>query len=82
MFVSSKNKEGIDDLLAMILNSVFSDLVECKMFIPYENSNVIYELNKNSFINNKEEREEGIYLEIECSPIDYKKYVKYVIEEK
>ena len=81
VFVSSKNNEGIDDLLAMILNIVFSDLVECKMFIPYENSSVVYELNKNSFINVKEEREEGIYFELECNPIDYKKYSKYVIEE-
>ena len=81
VFVSSKNNEGIDELVTMILNAVFSDLVECKMFIPYENSNVIYELNKNSFINFKEEREEGIYIEVECNSIDYKKYNKFVIED-
>jgi len=82
VFVSSKNNVGIDDLVGMILNVVFSDLVECKMFIPYENSNVIYDLNKNSFINVKEEREEGIYLELECNSIDYKKYNKFVIEDR
>lgn len=82
VFVSSKNKEGIDDLIVMILNAVFSDLIVCKMYIPYQNSSVLYELNKNSFINIKEEKEEGIYIEIECSPIDYKKYSKYVIEDK
>lgn len=81
VFVSSKNNEGIDELLVMILNSVFSDLIECKMFIPYNASNVVYELNVNSFINVKEEREEGYYLELECNPIDYKKYKQYVIEE-
>ena len=36
-------------------NAVFSDLIECKMFIPYNNANVVYELNNNSFINFKEE---------------------------
>lgn len=81
VFVSSKNNEGIDELLVMILNSVFSNLIECKMFIPYSNANIVYELNVNSFINVKEEREEGYYLELECHPIDYKKYNKFVIEE-
>lgn len=79
VFVSSKNNDGIDELVNMILNSVFSNLVECRMFIPYEYSNVVYELNINSFINVKEERENGYYLEIECSQIDYKKYNKFVI---
>ena len=81
VFVSSKNNEGIDELVGMILNAVYSDLVECKMFIPYENSNIVYELNKNSFINFKEEKDEGIYLELECNSIDYKKYNKYVVED-
>ncbi len=81
VFVSSKNNEGIDELVSMILNSVFSDLIDCKMFIPYEKSNILYELNKNSFINVKEERDEGIYIEIECNQIDYKKYNEFVIKE-
>ena len=34
-----------------------------------------------SFINVKEERYEGIYIEIECSKIDYKKYNEFVIKE-
>ena len=80
VFVSSKDNEGIDELISMILNMAFADLVDCKMFIPYENSSVLFELNKNSFINVKEEREDGYYIEIECSDIDYKKYNKYVIE--
>lgn len=81
VFVSSKNNEGIDELIVMILNNVYSDLVECKMFIPYSKANIIYELNLNSFINYKEEREEGIYIEVECSLIDYKKYNEFVITE-
>lgn len=80
VFVSSKNKEGIDELLVMILNSVFSDLINCKMFIPYHKANIVYELNSNSFINVKEEREDGIYIEVECHPIDYNKYIEFVIK--
>lgn len=82
VFVSSKNNEGVDELLVMILNSVFCDLIECKMFIPYSDAGVVYELNVNSFINVKEEREEGIYIELECHPIDYQKYKRFVIEEE
>lgn len=81
VFVSSKNKEGIDELLVMILNSIFSDLIECEMFIPYSDAYIIYELNNNSFINEKEEREDGIYLKIECHQIDYQKYNKYVVKK-
>jgi GTP-binding protein HflX len=82
VFVSSKNNEGIDELMGMVLNSVFSNLIECKMFVPYSKGNIVYELNINSFINFKEERENGIYLELECHPIDYKKYNEFVIKEK
>lgn len=81
VFVSSKSNEGIDELVNMILDAVFCDLISCKMFIPYENSNVLYELNKNSFINLKEEQDEGIYIEIECNKIDYKKYGQFIIKE-
>ena len=79
VFVSSKDNEGIDELVSMILDYAFSDLIKCSMLIPYEFSNVVFELNKNSFINVKEERDNGYYLEIECSEIDYKKYNKFVI---
>lgn len=81
VFVSSKDNEGIDELINMILDYAFSDLIDCKMFIPYENSNVVFDINNNSFINVKEERDEGYYLEVECSEIDYKKYNKFVIED-
>ena len=81
VFVSSKSNEGIDELVGMILNIVYKGLINCKMLIPYENMNVVYELNKNNFINAKEEREDGVYLEIECSEIDYKKYNKFVIND-
>lgn len=81
VFVSSKDNEGIDELVSMILDYAFSDLIYCKMFIPYENSNVVFDINNNSFINVKEERDEGYYLEVECSEIDYKKYNKFVIED-
>ena len=66
----------------MILNSIFSDLIECEMFIPYGDAYIIYELNNNSFINEKEEREDGIYLKIECHQIDYQKYNKYVVKKQ
>ena len=79
VFVSSKDNEGIDELVSMILDYAFSDLIKCSMLIPYEFSNVVFELNKNSFINVKEERDNGYYLEVECSEIDYKKYNKFVI---
>lgn len=79
VFVSSKDNEGIDALVSMILDYAFADLIKCCMLIPYECSNVVFELNKNSFINVKEERDEGYYIEIECSEIDYKKYNKFVI---
>ena len=81
VFVSSKNNEGIDELLVLILNNVFNNLIDCKMFIPYEFAHVVFELNINSFINVKEEQDEGIYIELECHPIDYKKYGKFVINE-
>ncbi len=80
VFVSSKNNEGIDDLVKMILNTVFGDLKKCKMLIPYERANVLYELNKNSFINYKEERDDGIYIELDCDEIDYQKYNNLVID--
>ena len=79
VFVSSKDNEGIDALVSMILDYAFANLIKCCMLIPYEYSNVVFELNKNSFINVKEEKDEGYYIEVECSEIDYKKYNKFVI---
>lgn len=80
VFVSSKTNEGIDELINLIIDNVFNDLIKCKMFIPYEDSSVLFNLNNHSFINNKEEKEEGYVIEVECNKIDYKKYYKYIIE--
>lgn len=81
VFVSSKTREGIDDLMDLIFYTLHPNISYRKLFISYNNINDYYKIEKQIFIEKKEELDTGIYLEAYC-PIEYFNYYKsYIIDE-
>lgn len=81
VFVSSKTREGIDDLINLIFETLNPDINYHKLFISYDKLSDYYKLEKLIFIEKKEEVDTGIYLEAYC-PKQYKNfYLKYIIDE-
>lgn len=82
VFVSSKTREGIADLMNLIFSTLHPDISYYKLFIGYDHVQDYYKLEKHIFIEFKEENDTGIYLEAYC-PKEYELlYKKYIIDER
>ena len=81
IYISAKEKIGINELLELVSKEVFSDYIYCKMKIPFERGNILSYFNNNYYISKQEYLEDGTIIEFECSNKDYDKYKHYIIEE-
>lgn len=82
VFVSSKTREGIDDLVDLIFETIYPNIKYHKLFISYNDINDYYKLEKLIFIELKKELEDGIYLEAYCPKEYFYSYKKYIIDEE
>lgn len=81
VFVSSKTREGIDELMDLIFMNIYPDIRYRKLFISYEDIQDYYKIEKIIFVEKKEELENGFYIEAYCPQSKFYEYKKYVIDE-
>ncbi|MGM9951718.1 MAG: GTPase HflX [Lysinibacillus sp.] len=79
IWISAKEGVGLDELVQIIKQHVFSDYITCSMLIPYEKGGVVSYLNEAATIFSTAYEEEGTLLELELKKADYHKYEDYVI---
>ena len=77
--ISAKTKDGIDELINIIRKHVFDDYVSCEMLIPYNQGEVISDLNQNAHILSTGYEQEGTRLVLECRQADFNRYEMYVV---
>jgi GTP-binding protein HflX len=77
--ISAKTKDGIDELINIIRKHVFDDYVSCEMLIPYNQGEVISNLNQNANILSTGYEQEGTRLVLECRQADFNRYEMYVV---
>ncbi|MGE7674676.1 GTPase HflX [Lysinibacillus sp. NPDC094403] len=80
IWISAKQGIGLEELLQMIRQHIFSDYVTCKMLIPYEQGNIVSYLNEYASVYETAYEENGTLLKIEIKEADYAKYQQYVIK--
>ncbi|MFJ7408383.1 MULTISPECIES: GTPase HflX [unclassified Lysinibacillus] len=80
IWISAKQGNGLDELLQIIRQHIFSDYVTCKMLIPYEQGNVVSYLNENATIYETAYEENGTLLNLEAKEADYAKYQHFVVK--
>lgn len=81
VFISALSGYGIEDLILLIKDHVFKDMISCKMLIPYEKGNVYSYLHEKTKVDNIRYEANGTYLETELNEADYNKYKEYMIED-
>lgn len=80
IYMSAKNKIGIDELLSLI-EKVLADLFREGTFcIPYSEGGIMSYLNDNAVVKNTEYKEDGIYIEAKVREKDWNKYSKYCVD--
>ncbi len=79
IWISAKEASGLDQLLEMIRQRIFSNYTKCKMLIPFDRGDIVSYLNASATVFSTEYDENGTLLMVEIKESDYKKYEEYVL---
>lgn len=80
IWISAQEDSGLDELIEMIKQHIFSHYVECEMMIPFDRGDVVSYLNANAQVKETEYEEHGTRLVVELKESDMKKYENFVIK--
>lgn len=81
IYISAKKNRGIEKLINLICDEVFTDRIQCTMLIPYEDVKAVPYFNQNANVLDTAYVNEGTVLNMECTQMDFYKYKKYVITQ-
>lgn len=81
IFISAKQRLGIEELVELICQKMFKDHVNCEMLIPFSDGAVVSYLNENADIQATEYLAEGTKLTLSLRKSDFDKYQRYVYAE-
>ncbi|ACA41826.1 GTP-binding protein [Lysinibacillus sphaericus C3-41] len=79
IWVSAKEAVGLEELIQLIRQHIFSNYVTCEMLIPYDPGNIVSYLNEHASVSNTAYEEGGTLLSLEVKEADYAKYQQYVV---
>lgn len=77
IYMSAASGCGIDELIEMIKEQIYADLIEACFLIPYDKGSIASYLMESAVVREKEYCEQGIRLEVECHRSDAEKYAVY-----
>lgn len=81
IYLSAKAGIGLEELLDMIREKLFSDYVECEMEIPYTDGSSAAWLRENALVYGTEYREDGLWMRLSCKKSDAGRFAGYVIPD-
>ncbi|WP_034762328.1 GTPase HflX [Rossellomorea vietnamensis] len=81
IYLSAKNRVGIDELLHVVKSYIFKDYKKCQMLIPFDKGHLISYFNEQANVVETEYEESGTKLTLECKVSDFEKYQQYIIQE-
>ncbi|HDX9580681.1 TPA: GTPase HflX [Bacillus pseudomycoides] len=79
VYVSAKQKVGIDELVQMIRTQIYKDYTKCEMLIPYDQGQLISYFNEHAHVLAIDYENEGTKITVECKTSDFEKYKRYVV---
>lgn len=80
IYMSAKTKQGLNELVTMISQHVFSDYVDCELLIPYDKGYIVSYFNENATVHAVDYVENGTKISVNCKQRDYNRYEEYVIK--
>jgi GTPase len=79
IYLSAKERIGINELIGAIKSHVFKDFKTCQLLIPFDQGKLISYFNEQANVLAAEYEENGTKLTVECKHADYEKYQQYVV---
>ena len=82
IYMSASNKIGLEELIEMIKDNVFSDYIKCRLMIPYAKADVLALLNEVATIEGVDYIEQGNLVLAEIRKRDYYNFKQYDLKEE
>lgn len=79
IYMSAKNRQGLEELSRMILERVYSRNVEVCFLFPYEMGQAVSFFMENAQVLEQEYLPEGVRLRVNCHRADKGKYASYLV---
>lgn len=79
IYISAKNKTGIDNLVNEICRRALEQHVCCQLLVPYEKGSILSYFKDNADIKSTEYSINGVLIFVECKESDYIKYKQFEI---
>lgn len=77
--ISARNDIGLDSLIGMIKEKIFSNMKKVELLLPYDKGDIVSYLCDKTKVLKTEYREDGVLLETTLGPADYSKYKMYTL---
>ncbi len=77
LYMAAKNGCGMEELLELIKEKVYAELLDKCFLIPYDKGSVSSYFMENAVVIEQEYRESGQYIRVKCHPQDAEKYKIY-----
>lgn len=74
VYLSVKEKAGLEELVGLVKEKVFQDYVECEVIIPFNEGRLVAYFNDNAHVRETTYEPNGTRLKMECKTADYEKY--------
>lgn len=81
LYMSAREKKGMDELIRMITDTLYADRRETTFFIPYSEGRIVSDLCNRTEVLSQAFIENGVRLVVKCSESDRNRYVAYRIKE-
>ncbi|MFE8698313.1 GTPase HflX [Cytobacillus sp. FJAT-53684] len=78
VYLSARKGIGLDELIELISQEVFNDYIQCELFIPFTEGEVVAYFNEKSQILFSEYEENGTKLIVKCQKAEAEKYKQYI----
>lgn len=78
VYLSAKQRMGLTELAQMISDHIFDDYIQCELFIPYTDGEVVSYFNQYAQVLSTDYEEEGTKITVECKQIDAERFQRYI----
>ena len=77
IYMAAREGTGLEELVTLIKENVYRDIITCTFLIPYNKGNIASYLRENAAVLKQEYREEGIFIQAECHAQDAERLKEY-----
>ncbi len=81
IYLSAKEKIGMEELICLIEEKLSDGFKECTMMIPYADGRAVSYLNENAVVYDTQYQAEGVCMKVNCKIKDFRYYEKYVLKK-